>query len=369
MPHRTEYDVEFRAHGDARFRVLVLTEHVNATYYISFHFAFERLATDGTVDARVLSEATLAEALRTGIAPRVLAMQLLDDVRPNLVLFSRFCHPIGAELLSSARERGIRTIYHVDDDLLDLPSELGPKVLGRHADPTVLATRRALHAGCDLIYASTPRLHERLERRFPTQRVVSGMYASLLALPPSSPPARDITIGYMGSKGHAHDLDVVTPALIETLARHPKVRFEVFGTIEMPAALAAFADRVRAHKALVHYPSFLSRLNEVGWSIGIAPLRAIAFNHAKAPTKYVEYSMCGIPTLASDIDVYREVVAPGAGTLVGDDGWQMALDDAVEGRSPLASWSEAARRHCGEMFPLERLQKQIVDVFQRCIAS
>jgi len=342
------------AHGHASApTLLVFTEHFNATYSISFELPLRHLHGQGRVNFSAYSQAEVAAAGRRGWQAWVRAC------RPRTVVFSRYGRGDGVEIMEYCCRLGIAVVYHIDDDLLELPASLGPEVLRRHMAPEVVQARRALLAGCDLVYASTPELARVLGQRFPAQRIFHGIYAPYLqtrALP--CDPQAPATIGYMGSRGHKEDLALAVPALVRLMHERPQLRFETFGTIEMPADLAPFGGRVRHHEAHAGYAQFLQALGTLDWHVGLAPLVDEPFNRCKAPTKFIEYTGAAIPVVASAV-VYADAVPPSCGLLVAGD-WYGALAHSLDDPAARGQRLESARAHCRDVFDLEVLARQVL---------
>lgn len=334
--------------------VLVLTEHVNATYFISFDVPFRNMHDRGEINFAVVSQERVD---RLGSAAWTVISQSFS---PDLLFLTRCGLPSSLEVMQQAKVARVPAVYHIDDDLLDLPKSLGADIQKRNGSRKVKDARRSMLMGADLIYASTNVLAERMQDRFPGQRIFHGIYASYPGdfVPTVSHGGRPV-VGYMGSKGHKEDLALVVPGLVALLERRPEVRFETFGTIEMPAELARFGDRVTAHPVRKSYADFLATLADLQWGGGLAPLVDSPFNACKAPTKFIEYACAGIPVIASDIPVYRDVISKsGGGVLVNDD-WESSIEAVVASSEKGSAMVAAARGYCQSRFALELLEAQL----------
>lgn len=253
--------------------------------------------------------------------------------------------------------------------MLEIPESLGVEIQKRQGSNEVVETRRYLLQNCDLIYTSTSILGNLMQRRFPEQKLVHGIYAPymgpniMLSEAKSDPGA---IIGYMASKGHQHDLEMILPAIERLLTERIDLKFEVFGTIRMPNSLKRFGDRVRSHSVKKSYSEFLSNLASLGWTIGLAPLNDEPFNHCKAPTKYIEYTACGIAVAASRIPVYEEAIPPDAGLLVEND-WYEGLAYLLDNPKQREDYVLAARRHCENKFALDLLKTQLLTIVESVV--
>ncbi len=363
FPFRPEHivssDFEIFVGGNPSARnVLIFTEYVNATYFISFDIPLRQLHQQGNINFAAASQKFIANQ-----GPKSWE-RMANVFKPDLVVMTRYGQIDGPEILASFQSRGVPVIYHIDDNLLELSASLGAEIQKRHGE--VADTRRMLMERCDLIYASTPNLAEVLRKKFPSQRIFCGIYAPYMGN--SVRERRSVVgcssiIGYMGSKGHQQDLESVIPAIARLMDERTDLRFEVFGSISMPISLLRFGDRVVSHSVQKSYPEFLAELANLGWSLGLAPLVDEPFNRCKAPTKYIEYSAAGIPTIASYSPVYGEVVPPEAGLLVADNDWYGAISFWLDRPGLAKSALSLAQEYCAGEFSLDNLAKQLTYVF------
>jgi glycosyltransferase involved in cell wall biosynthesis len=365
----TKYDVDVRT-PNTTHDVLILTEHVNATYFISFDYALRSLHADGIVSFVALAQETAKRYLGKYKA-RYWIARLIDEVHPSLVIFSRYAHPAGNELIDYCKEVGIPVIYHIDDNLLDIPDSLPSEVKARHWTQDIPEARRYLIQQSDILYVSTEYLANAMRRHFPKKGIFHGIYAPYLESLIHKNKARrpwgsknDVKIGYMGSIGHREDLELAVPAIRAILEQYPHISFETFGTIGMPDVLRVFAGRVRSYKGRREYADFLQFLYELDWDIGIAPLADNEFNRCKAPTKFIEYTSCAIPTIASDVLVYNRIVDNKNGFLVRSESeWYEKLQTLMNYPELRSNFLTEARKTCSSRMNLDILKEQLLRLF------
>lgn len=354
-------------------RILILVDNVRATYFLSFHYVLERLHRNESLAFFVIDSAEV-ERYTKGKSPEAFVSQVIADVQPTLVIFSRYGLPFGDVFPALFKAQQVATVYQFDDDLLNIDPALGEEIQTRQGNPTVQRARRILLEQCDLIYASTAVLSDRYSNQFPQQKVFSGIYAPyldfLLAQKPASSPKQPFTIGYMGSKGHQADLETIVPAISLILERNPTVRFETFGTIAMPKALGLLGDppsegfrhRTKAHQTNTDYAGFLNKLAQLGWVMGLAPLNDTDFNRCKAPTKYIEYTTCGIPTIASSGQVYGQFTPDSQILIARPDEWAAKMQQLIDSEPLRASLVANGQAYCAQTFSLNVLEAQIKEL-------
>jgi len=280
-------------------------------------------------------------------------------------VFCRYSGPHAEHLVEWARREEIPVIYHIDDDLLNIPVEIGLVKHRAHNQPLRLAAVRYLLDNADLVYCSTDRLKERLR----TLGVLSPMIAAKLhcsgrvIVPAASRPIRKI--GYMGFD-HSYDLETILPALVQFLRRNPAIWFELFGSIPKPPALDEFGARVTVVPPVRNYEDFLTEFARLDWDIGICPLAPTKFNLFKANNKWVEYTSVGAAVVASRGTVYDECCADGCGILAGTmEEWLAALEELAHDPSRRFALVSHAQKKLTKEYATERLREQVLGVFEQ----
>jgi len=213
-------------------------------------------------------------ALETGTAESAWVDRALEEYDPSIIVFCRYSGPASGSIVDWARRENVPVIYHIDDDLLAIPPQIGDRKFAMHNAADRLAAVRSLLADADLVYASTERLRERLLGLFPELPVIAGKIycaGSVLQLPKPGPTRR---VGYMASADHAHNLDMVLPAIERLLEHNPSVQFELFGSIPIPSRLRRFEDRIfrgSADNRLLPIPCRVRKTRLAHWHL---PARA-----------------------------------------------------------------------------------------------
>lgn len=343
-------------------RLLIFVENIDATYYLTFHYILQLLYRQNRINFCVVSRHNIE---KNWIDPASSLAALIKEIRPSIVIFSRYGLPHGKLIQQQCQLHNLPTVYHIDDNLLEIPTSLGTGVQKQHGNNAVIQEREYLLARTDLIYTSTEYLAKTLARRFPDRKVYYGVYPPYLASSiqknksTRSPATKAFKFGYMGSKGHGRDLAMITDAIARILTEYPGVTFETFGTIALPESLKMFGDRVISHKVKANYEQFLQYLYELNWDLGLAPLEDTEFNKCKAPNKYIEYTACQIPTLASNVLVYNKFVDGREIAITESDCWYEKIKFFLENSHYRASLVESAQKRCAVEFNLKLLEPEI----------
>lgn len=348
----------------APIRLLVVANALIPTVQLSLVYPLRDLLISRKVSIEFLTEEHLkkkfGKKLR-GPEARQWFLRRLVESKTTCLFICRYSGPFSKDLLSYASTKQVRTIYCIDDDLLNVPREIGQAKFDYHNHPLRLEAVRFLLEECEFVYCSNDRLARRLKelgirRDFYVGRIFCA--GSVLKAPREG---QTLTLGYMGFD-HAHDFKVALPALVRLLRRHPHIRFELFGRIARPPELAEFGSRVLELPVNANYRVFLDVLASRDWDVGICPLASTPFNVVKNVNKWIEYSSVGAAAVATAGTIYDEPCSEGCGWLVDDNEWDDALESLVCNSEIRLQLARAAQEKLQHEYTLDALRQQVLEL-------
>lgn len=128
-------------------------------------------------------------------------------------------------------------------------------------------------------------------------------------------------VGWFGSPTHDEDLAIVKDAIGYLARKHQgEIEFHFFGYLPKELAEIPGVKLVRGSQPNV--VKHAAGVREARIDLAIAPLVDNAFNRSKSDLKWLEYSICGIPAVFSDVAPYREALTHGV------NGWVVKNDTA-----------------------------------------
>ena len=343
-------------------RLLVVANAMIPTVQLSLLTPLTQLIKNGECFVDFLTEQQFKERFG-GNLESVEASAWIDErwraVDPTSVIFCRYSGPHAKAILAFAKSHGVPSVYCIDDDLLNVPLELGQLKYQFHNNPSRLEAVRHLLDNVDLVYCSNARLEQRLRENNITGHLYPGQIfcAGEIISPAELRPVR--TIGYMGFD-HAHDFEIALPGLIRVLRRFPDVRFELFGKIPKPDALNEFGCRIVVLPVVPDYGEFLEALAARRWAVGICPLAPTDFNRVKNVNKWIEYTAVGTAVVATKGMIYDECCAHGCGLLVAPSEWEDAMTTLVVDPQCCFELVQTAQRSLVINYSIERLREQVL---------
>ena len=353
----------------APLRLLVFADMYGASQAIAFVEGLAGARGRGEAAVRIVEEQALDAGASAGAIDA-----LFEETAPTVVVLSRFGLAGACEAVqAAAAARGLPLLFHIDDDLLDLPVTAGVDRYRAARHPRrVHVQLRALNQA-DLVVAATEPLARRLAPAIGHGRI-GWLENGTAGAPPPSRPARTaggpVVIGYMGSASHGPDLELAAPALNALLADTPGVRLELFGSISrQPAADLLPGSVVRRDVVAGDYATFRRTLAQLDWDVGLAPLRASPYNRCKTATKWAEYAEAGIAVAASDMEVYRPMIAAGAAAPALPGQWEHVLRRLVADPALRQGLVETADGLLRARYGWARLEAGLLALIARCTAA
>lgn len=352
---------------NVKLRLLVVADAAGATLQINFLRPIHAALAAGDVRIMLLTEDDERLAVKSGYSPKQLVAEAWEQASPDLVFVSRYGGSLAADLLQKSSQAGVPLVYHLDDNLFEVPIEAGIEKAKKYGTPSRQQAIRTLLENASVVYLSTVRLAAQLRERCQlASNVFIGKIASASNPLPSCPSAapRRPSFGYMASSSHAADLQLALPGIVAGLRAHPDLHFTVFGSLRPPPELGIFDQRVEHVSAIGDYDDFLKHLASMRWDWGIAPLQSGRFNEAKTDTKWVEYSAAGVASIVSRHPVYHDCSQGGAAVTVGDLDWAEKLPHILGDRALADRTMAAARQRLVHHHGLIHMAIQLCNVFK-----
>lgn len=227
-----------------------------------------------------------------------------------------------ANLIRTAREKGLRLAYDIDDNLLIK----APNFDVSRAD---VQNVKALLSAASVVSVSTEPL-AKLCKPMTSGRVILRRNVLAPKIWPTVRPLRQkadgdkkIRVLYMGTRSHDGDLSLVAEAAQVVSQRYRDLEFHVIGGLQAPVPWLKPVDCGGKN-----YCEFVKRFRDLAnsYDFAISPLADTEFNKYKSFIKYLDYSAAGLPAIFSDHPIYRHVIRNG--------------DNGILSQNTTASWVE-----------------------------
>ncbi|WP_207696783.1 hypothetical protein DOK67_0000200 [Enterococcus sp. DIV0212c] len=167
-----------------------------------------------------------------------------------------------------------------------------------------------------------------------------------------------VKIGYFsGSITHNENFELVKGAIIKLLEKYDNLELHLVGHLDLPSDLKPFNNRIKIHPfvAWQKLPELISDVD-----INLAPLVTSIFNEAKSEIKWIEAALVKVPTVASDIGAFKEMIIDNeTGILVSDDEWYVKLELLIQSKDMRKEIAENAYKyvleHCTTNHKIDEL--------------
>ena len=324
------------------------------------------LAIAGDVQA-LIADIRLATPLRALCAARgwTLVLRSFHDCRradlaaADVLVVQRGAGADVLRLQRAMRRRGGAVVYEIDD----LLTEIAPHISNQAAVQARLPWLRACMAESDALSVSTARLDAMLRDTQPDLPAAVVVPNHAPPLPDSALLASDagpgpVTLLLASTEQLAADFTL--PAL--RAVQGPGVQLVVVGP--PAAAFAAAGLQVRAEPVRSR-ADFLALARSLPGVLAVIPLEASRFAAGKSAIKWFDYAAIGVPTLASAVPPYADVIDDGVtGWLVPNtpEAWLQALRRAIGDAEARARIAAAAQRQVRALHGLDHTVQAWGDV-------
>ena len=238
------------------------------------------------------------------------------------------------------RDRGVRVVYEIDDDLWRLPSWNPARA---QYTPEVLGHIENVMRQCNAVTVSTESLGARVEGLGCDDVFVIPNGVPLDLVPPRAMRTRPgVRVGWFGTRTHQGDLALVIPALQRLVKEWAHVTLVLMGDT-LPGLWPV--GRVETYQG-VHPTGYYGALQKLELDIVLAPLVDNDFNRAKSPVKALEAGAIGAAIAASNVGPYRQHLEHGHTALLANTGedWESNLFTMVDDIALRESLATAARQ-------------------------
>lgn len=278
----------------------------------------------------------------------------------DVIIGQRFNHYKGMTIWRQARGPFSRLVYEIDDDVFSV-TPVNWQAYHVYSQPEIREAVMHQAQVADLITVTTGHLAGVMREETGNENV--------LALPNCVPgwvldmerrPRERPALGWAGGASHGSDVGLIVSAVRRFLRRFPGWDFQLGGTDFSESFLNPTGKARKPYPLtdrVVHVPwiPVFERPREyyetADFDIGLAPLLGTPFDLSKSDVKVLEYAARGIPSIATDCEVYRGFIRHGEnGFLVKrDHEWLkymslLAADDALREKMGQAAREDARKR-------------------------
>lgn len=188
---------------------------------------------------------------------------------------------------------------------------------------------------------------------------------------PTVPPFQkhEVRIGWQGGFSHYEDLYEIAPVISNILNKHSNVKFVYFGDQRFRNLFKDCDQSKLEWQDWVSHETYPYKMTLLNLDIGICPLANNHFNWTKSAIKWMEYSMIGATTVASNIEPYAPIIKNGeTGYLCNDNKeWEETLDMLIVDKSKRLLTAKRAFMDVMENHNMNKKAKLWVDAYEEIL--
>jgi glycosyltransferase involved in cell wall biosynthesis len=330
---------------------------------------------------RVQQKVELLEGLncRCQLADYRDALRVFEKMQlATLVLFYRVPDSLlFKHYLAEAHRLRLIVGYDIDDPIFD------PNVYAENRNLDALSpveknqllasapSFRSAMKACVFVTVSSPGIHKLVASFFnrpiylwrnvldgETLAIVTGQMSGYIT---SRKKDERIVLCYMsGSRAHENDFITIERPLHDVLERYSQVDLLIGGYVTLPERLDPFRERIR-QLPFVGYQGYFAGLAQA--DINLVPLLRDQFNECKSAIRFLESAALGIPTIASQVGDFANLVVSGQNGILckEPDEWGKAMSELIESADRRRKIGNAARDYVFRYQTIDALRPHVHD--------
>jgi len=161
----------------------------------------------------------------------------------------------------------------------------------------------------------------------------------------------NITIGYFsGSITHNADIEMIKPALFKILKEYDNVNLLFLGELTLQNNFTNYTNKI-INKKFTDWRQLPEIISNV--DINIAPIEDTIFNQAKSENKWVEASLVKVPTIASNVGAFKDVIIHNETGLLCNNNindWYISLKTLIDNKELRKYLGENAYKVCKKKY-------------------
>jgi glycosyltransferase involved in cell wall biosynthesis len=338
--------------GDYKYK-----NKISQTYELTFHYSLLYLHKKNKINFITISENNVNN---------------IKDFNTEFIHKTLLIRCKREETYNFLKNKNMYAIYYLDDNLLIKPDHLCKEKILSNFTNKIINIRKKLLLYSNIIYVSTNYLKLELEKILNKKNIYSNnivcSYNTNLIKNIQKKKKDKFIIGYMGSKSHIEDLNMITNDIIRILLKYENVYFEVAGSIKLSKLFnnKNIKNKVKHHGSFSPYMKWLNKLNSFGWDLGLAPCKINTFNKCKSPIKFIEYTLCNIPVVASNINFYENIIITNYnGFLIEDYNWFLLIENIINNKLILKDILMKSKQYCLNNFSLKKNTHNITNILYK----
>lgn len=264
---------------------------------------------------------------------------------------------------------GAKIVWDLDDNLFEIPKS---NPAHRSFGPVEHNVLKMYLSWSDFLTCSTNTLATQIIQKYqadPSRVAVLPNLVDLNDWPKEKTrcPNDKIHIVWAGSATHQEDLELILEPVKRILAERNDVKFTFIGMIPNDL-LIEDPERVAFYYGceVKYYARYLAESRP---DISLAPVIDHDFNRAKSGIKWMEGTLAGGATIASNLDPYSDVIRHNeTGLLVEPDGWYDAMVGLLDNHDEIERLQTNARRSVAHEYSWNSAQYEKWMAFFRHVA-
>lgn len=227
----------------------------------------------------------------------------------DIVFFIRRTTKKSLELVEACKNRGIVTVYCLDDNwfvLADVYSDF-QATFGKNTERYNYFIEHLKKV--DWVWTYNEKVKKQVSG-YTNQVTLCPCTIQLKCFSPRKREDEKIRVGFAGSQMKRRYFDEVLVALEQLMAQNEQIELYVMG-IYLPYTFQPYSERVKEYGYEINYKQYAKTVSDWGCDLMLSPQANDAYTASKCPNKYLEITACGAVGIYSQTSLYDNYIKDG----------------------------------------------------------
>jgi len=309
----------------------------------------------------------------------------------DIIIWQRQYKEVFLNFLLTAKDVGKVQIYELDDNFHEIPPS-NPVYFELNPGEKKFYESLKWMSICDKMLVSNPELKEYYDTNVKVNCDIIGNCIDAEKVEKIDKLDNRIRIVWAGGHTHLKDLLIIKSAIKRIKKEYgKKVKFTMIGcngVADFPIKKEKFIDKDGTEKerticqhvdiSIKHdkfvrwidpVDAYVTKLNAMHFDIGLCPLEHTKFNKYKSNIKWLEYSLCGMATIASDYGPYQciENDVDGCKIANNEESWYNAIKTLIDNKGIRTKLAENANKRVIENYDINKNWVKYEELFDKLL--
>lgn len=290
------------------------------------------------------------------------------DVRKNDILWSdivisvRGSEKVTSKILEAALNAGRYTIMFLDDDLLNIPSNI--PIAEYYENSRIKENLLDVLSKSHILWGVNPRIIEKYSKYTKEKVGILGKVPMKIEIEKKE-VGKPLRVLYAGSTDHKKTIQKIIGPVVQKFGKrlNKDIIFTFIGANPE-------IKNTNYHSYFENYESYKKFVKEGNFDIGLAPIETTEFYKSKYHNKFLEYTSIGVLGMYTDSEPYTYVIEDKKNGILcknNTEDWFKKLESLIENPEEILTMIKMAQKEVYKNYNIKKVSGEIIEKIPQLI--